>query len=122
MPFPSTTFRLATPALLALVLTGCGGGGGGDKSAAPPCPVAPVEAGVGAPDRAKEQVPRPVPKRDHRELDRMTAADASLVSLLRSVEQGGPAHAPAARPQPADAADEPSCAQAKDEKTDSAGH
>lgn len=103
MHLPPPLRRLAAPALLVLVLSGCGGSGssGDGKAAGTPCPAA--ASTDAATDGPEAQVARPVPKRDPRELDRMTAADATLVSLLRSVEQGGPA----APLQPAEPPHEP---------------
>ena len=107
------------PALLVLVLSGCGGSGssGDGKAAGTPCPAASTDAAAKGPEA---QVARPVPKRDRRELDRMTAADATLVSLLRSVEQGGPAAPLQPAEPPHEPRHEPACDQPAEAEADGA--
>lgn len=99
-PLPPRPARLllGTGLALVLALTGCGGEQAADS---PACAPAPAPAAAGA--EGHDEVDRPVPKHDPRELDRMAPDQAAIVTLLRAVEQGRPAaaHEPAVPAAPA---------------------
>lgn len=118
MPRLRRCARTLPPLLALAALTACGGGGTAAAACAPDAEApaaAPADEAV-----AVATVPRTGPRRDPRELDRLTPAEAEVVARLQAAEAAVAAHGavdpvPLAGGGPAPAQDAAACAPAEEE-------